>query len=138
MVTCRVAPAKRDEGDGQTLSDYRKLVMGFRITLRRIDRSRSDSLVTSGIPHPTGDCILIRLKQQGIIVGAIALGVLACIAVATLSAQQAAKAAVKVDANILKNAGTPNDSLPGSWLSYGRSQGETRYSPLTQINTSNV
>ena len=28
--------------------------------------------------------------------------------------------------------------MPGAWLSYGRSQGETRYSPLTQINTSNA
>ena len=41
-------------------------------------------------------------------------------------------------AGALKNAGTPNDSLSGSWLSYGRTQGETRYSPLKEINASNV
>jgi quinohemoprotein ethanol dehydrogenase len=43
-----------------------------------------------------------------------------------------------VDDEILKTAGTPADSLPGSWLSYGRSQSETRYSPLKLIDTSNV
>jgi quinohemoprotein ethanol dehydrogenase len=43
-----------------------------------------------------------------------------------------------VDAAALKAAGAANDPLPGSWLSYGRTQGETRYSPLNQINTSNV
>ncbi len=43
-----------------------------------------------------------------------------------------------VDAQVLKNAGTAADSLPGSWLSYGRTQNETRYSPLKLIDTSNV
>src|SRR5438067_13623895 len=42
------------------------------------------------------------------------------------------------DAQALKNAGTPADSFPGSWLSYGRTQSETRYTPLKQIDTSNV
>jgi quinohemoprotein ethanol dehydrogenase len=53
----------------------------------------------------------------------------------TIGAQQAART---VDANVLKNAGTPKDAFAGDWLSYGRSQGETRYSPLKQIDTSNV
>ncbi len=43
-----------------------------------------------------------------------------------------------VDAGVLKATGTANDSMAGSWLSYGRTQGETRSSPLNQINTSNV
>ncbi len=43
-----------------------------------------------------------------------------------------------VDATVLKNAGTPNDKLPGSWLTYGKSQSEQRYSPLKQIDASNV
>src|SRR3954468_16764223 len=43
-----------------------------------------------------------------------------------------------VSAEVLKSAGTAADKLPGSWLSYGRSQNETRYSPLKQIDTSNV
>ncbi len=51
---------------------------------------------------------------------------------AGLSAQTA------VDQTVLKNAGTPQDQFPGSWLSYGKSQSETRYSPLKQIDTSNV
>jgi len=47
-------------------------------------------------------------------------------------------AAARVTANVLNNAGAPNDPLAGSWLSYGRTQDETRYSPLKEINTSNV
>jgi quinohemoprotein ethanol dehydrogenase len=43
-----------------------------------------------------------------------------------------------VDANTLKAAGTANDPTAGSWLTYGLTQGETRYSPLKQIDTSNV
>ena len=43
-----------------------------------------------------------------------------------------------VDAAALKNAGTPADTQPGSWLSYGRTQSETRYTPLKLIDTSNV
>jgi quinohemoprotein ethanol dehydrogenase len=53
-------------------------------------------------------------------------------------AQTAGGSAPVVDAGVLKNAGTPADALPGSWLSYGRSQSETRYSPLRLIDTSNV
>jgi quinohemoprotein ethanol dehydrogenase len=44
----------------------------------------------------------------------------------------------RVDEDVLKKAGTAADSLAGSWLSYGRSQNETRYSPLKQIDVSNV
>jgi quinohemoprotein ethanol dehydrogenase len=43
-----------------------------------------------------------------------------------------------ITADVLKSAGTPNETLAGTWLSYGRTQGETRYSPLREINTSNV
>ena len=45
---------------------------------------------------------------------------------------------IRVDTEVLKKAGTAADPLPGSWLSYGRTQGETRYSPLKLIDTSNV
>ena len=62
----------------------------------------------------------------------LALTVLGC--VGALQAQQPAG----VDGAVLKKAGTPNDSLPGSWLTYGKSQSEQRYSPLKQIDTSNV
>src|SRR5579862_3022135 len=43
-----------------------------------------------------------------------------------------------VDSAVLKNAGTPADQFPGTWLTYGKSQSETRYSPLKRIDTSNV
>ena len=56
--------------------------------------------------------------------------------VTTFSAQEGAGTVVS-DA-VLRRAGTANDALPGSWLSYGRSQGETRYSPLRQITSANV
>jgi quinohemoprotein ethanol dehydrogenase len=45
---------------------------------------------------------------------------------------------VNVDGKVLRNAGAANDALPGTWLTYGRSQGETRFSPLKQINDTNV
>src|SRR6185369_10368477 len=53
---------------------------------------------------------------------------------ATISAQQPAV----VDSTVLKKAGTPADQFAGSWLTYGKSQSETRYSPLKQIDASNV
>src|SRR5579863_4950954 len=43
-----------------------------------------------------------------------------------------------VNLTVLKNAGTPRDSFPGSWLTYGKSQSEQRYSPLKQLDTTNV
>jgi quinohemoprotein ethanol dehydrogenase len=45
---------------------------------------------------------------------------------------------VKVDENVLRNAGSVADDLPDSWLSYGRNQSETRYSTLKQINDTNA
>src|SRR5580693_5799087 len=61
-----------------------------------------------------------------------AILVAALVGITTAGAQQ------NVDANVLKNAGTPQDALQGDWLSYGHSQNETRYSPLKQIDASNV
>jgi quinohemoprotein ethanol dehydrogenase len=59
-----------------------------------------------------------------------------------LRAQQAAKPAnptpVNVDGKVLRTAAAANDVLPGSWLSYGRNQNETRYSTLKQINDTNA
>jgi quinohemoprotein ethanol dehydrogenase len=40
--------------------------------------------------------------------------------------------------DVLRRSGSANDALPGAWLSYGRSQGETRYSPLKQIDPTNA
>jgi len=66
---------------------------------------------------------------------ALSAGAIAALAlISGIHAQQAAK----VDSAALRNAGTAKDSLPGDWLSYGRTQGETRYSPLKQIDTGNA
>lgn len=40
--------------------------------------------------------------------------------------------------DVLRRAGTANDPLPGAWLGYGRTQTETRYSTLKQIDTTNA
>src|SRR5579872_2298430 len=69
---------------------------------------------------------------------AVTLGILGLIGAGLVRAQQAAKP-VNVDGKVLRNAGTvANDALPGTWLSYGRNQNETRYSTLKQINDSNA
>jgi PQQ-dependent dehydrogenase (methanol/ethanol family) len=57
---------------------------------------------------------------------------------ATTQAQQNGTPALPVTDQVLRDAGTAADPLPGAWLSYGRTQGETRYSPLKQMDTSNV
>ncbi len=64
---------------------------------------------------------------------ALAVGILTVSEGMWLHAQQAASP-VNVDGKVLRNAGAANDALSGSWLTYGRTQGETRYSPLKQIN----
>jgi len=65
----------------------------------------------------------------------LAIGVVATLTlISTATAQQPRT----VDANVLKAAGTANDPMAGSWLTYGRTQGETRFSPLNQITTANV
>ena len=46
--------------------------------------------------------------------------------------------ALNVTDNVLRHAGTTEDTLPGSWLSYGRDLSETRYSTLKQIDSGNA
>ncbi len=68
----------------------------------------------------------------------ISLGILALLGAGWLAAQQAAKP-VNIDGRILRSVGnTATDPLPGSWISYGRNQNETRFSPLKQINDTNA
>jgi quinohemoprotein ethanol dehydrogenase len=74
-----------------------------------------------------------KLNPIVLLTGAIA----ALTLITAIGAQQPAPA-TKVDSKVLKNLGTPNESTTGDWLTYGRTLGETRYSPLNQINTSNV
>jgi PQQ-dependent dehydrogenase (methanol/ethanol family) len=65
----------------------------------------------------------------------LAIGIAATFTlIPTVTAQQPRT----VDANVLKAAGTANDPTAGSWITYGLTQGETRYSPLKQIDASNV
>src|SRR5262245_18857019 len=40
--------------------------------------------------------------------------------------------------DVLRRAGSATDPLPGSWLSYGRTQDETRYSTLKLIGATNA
>jgi len=74
---------------------------------------------------------------------ALAFGILGFSAAVWLQAQPSARPgnakAVNVDGKVLRNAGNiANDALPGSWLTYGRNQGETRFSTLKQINDTNA
>lgn len=65
----------------------------------------------------------------------LVVGVIAAFGlVLTVTAQQPRP----VDAEVLTRAGTDQDALPGTWLTYGHSQAEQRYSRLTQIDESNV
>ena len=74
---------------------------------------------------------MTKTKTQAL----LAAGVMATFTlIFTVAAQQPRT----VDANILKTAGTDKDALPGTWLTYGLTQTEQRYSPLKQIDASNV
>jgi quinohemoprotein ethanol dehydrogenase len=57
-----------------------------------------------------------------------------------LVAQQTRPAAgpTPVTNDVLRRAGAATDPLPGSWLSYGRTQDETRYSTLKLIDATNA
>src|SRR5215470_17857886 len=63
----------------------------------------------------------------------IAAIVLLCFSIA-IHGQQSST----VTNEVLRRAGTTTDSMSGDWLSYGRTQGETRYSPLKQIDSGNA
>jgi quinohemoprotein ethanol dehydrogenase len=53
-------------------------------------------------------------------------------------ASSASNVPTNVTNDVLRRTGTANDLLPGAWLAYGRTQSETRYSTLKQIDTSNA
>jgi glucose dehydrogenase len=60
-----------------------------------------------------------------------ASGVIAALTlISTIIAQQQPRV---VDAKILKTAGTAKDALPGTWLTYGLTQTEQRYSQLNLL-----
>ncbi len=69
---------------------------------------------------------------------ALAVAILTLAGATWLPAQKTARP-VNVDGKVLRDAGSvADDTLPGSWLSYGRNQNETRYSTLKQINDTNA
>ena len=74
----------------------------------------------------------MQTSRQSRAASVLALTIIVCVMV--MRAQQPAV----IDLAVLKDAGTPYDKLPGSWLTYGKSQSEQRYSPLKQIDSSNV
>jgi len=94
--------------------------------------------------------ILIRLKQGGYfmarLLGPAAFAALTAalgISVAMYGQQNrvaniASNAAANVTNEVLRRTGAANDPFGGAWPSYGRTQGETRYSPLKQIDTTNA
>jgi len=68
--------------------------------------------------------------------GALAtLTVVSTVFISRTAAQQQQRA---VDAKVLKTAGTAKDAEPGTWLTYGLTQNEQRYSQLKQIDETNV
>src|SRR5450631_800587 len=103
------------------------------ITGRRMSNGKPRSLFDS-LSDIQGKELMVESKKLTSLIGGLTV---VTIAVTAIFAQQPQRQS-PVDANVLKNAGGPNDALAGSWLSYGRSQGETRFSPLKQLNTSNV
>ena len=83
---------------------------------------------------------MTRLQRTAALV--VSIGALG-ISVAIDAQQRGAASAVStvaadVTRDVLRRAGTASDALPGSWLSYGRDQSETRYSTLEQIDSTNA
>src|SRR6202021_3658481 len=67
--------------------------------------------------------------------GSVPMKILRCLASLALAVSMAMAQPVKrVDDATLKNAGKSGDE----WLTYGFTPGETRYSPLDQLNPGNV
>ncbi len=73
------------------------------------------------------------MLKKTILLGGSVLAAIALV-VTTVGAQQP-KA---VDAKILTTAGTAKDAIPGTWVTYGLTQTEQRYSQLKQIDATNV
>jgi quinohemoprotein ethanol dehydrogenase len=77
---------------------------------------------------------LVQVHRTAIV--ATLLGILGIVTAA--SSAQPGQRSVTVTDDVLRRTGTTSDPLPGEWLSYGRTQSETRYSTLRQITAANV
>ena len=98
--------------------------------------------MTCGAVHDIFDRMVLTRTRSGQKTGwkraALAAAILTFAGATWLPAQKAAKP-LNVDGKVLRDAGSvADDTLPGSWLSYGRNQNETRYSTLKQINDTNA
>ena len=78
----------------------------------------------------------LYIKKPGLWVSGVtaALTVISATLISTIVAQQPRA----IDAKVLKTAGTAKDTLPGTWLTYGLTPTEQRFSQLKQIDESNV
>ena len=76
---------------------------------------------------------MARSLKTGVFALGVALG-------ATISAlpQNQSRTNNNVTNDVLRRAGTTADTQGGSWLSYGKTQSETRYSPVKLIDTTNA
>src|SRR5215831_14172660 len=78
-------------------------------------------------------------STAALVILAIALGVsVALYAQQNRAANTTTNIAANITNDVLRRTGTATDPLPGAWLSYGRTQGETRYSTLKQIDATNA
>ena len=95
--------------------------------MARFDADTADGAPDTGTP-------------EGVPYAAFALVVITALAVGgALHAQSGGeKAAPVVTDAVLRATGTTTDPMPGAWLSYGRTQSETRYSTLKQIDSNNA
>src|SRR5580698_6264355 len=74
---------------------------------------------------------MLNIKKPAL----LACGVVATFTLITALTAQQPRA---VDAKVLVTAGTAKDAMPGTWLTYGLTQTEQRYSQLKQIDETNV
>ena len=74
---------------------------------------------------------MLHIKKTAL----FASGVIASLTLISVITAQQPRA---VDAKVLSSAGTAKDAMPGTWLTYGHSETEQRYSLLKQIDETNV
>jgi len=95
--------------------------------------SRRDILT----PINKGEILVIRLRRT-MAFATVTVLTFGIVTYAQRDASDTYSTGLTVTDDVLRHAGTANDPLPGSWLSYGRNQSETRYSTLKQIDSSNA
>jgi glucose dehydrogenase len=87
---------------------------------------------------PTLEELMVRFYKMAVLAALSAVLGLSFVIHAQQSRVANASSAANITNEVLRRAGTATDAHPGAWLAYGRTQGETRYSPLKQIDSTNV